>query len=405
MRIIFVNRFYAPDHSATSRMLTDVATALATENQVHVVTSRQRYDDPAASLAPYELIHGVLVDRVYATTLGRTSLPGRALDYFSFYVSASLRLLRLARRGDVIVAKTDPPLISVPAGWVARIRGARLVNWLQDIFPEVAAELGVGLARGPSGRVIAWFRDHSLRGAVANIVLGQRMRERVVALGVDPQSVTVIPNWADGTALHPISPDANPLRAEWGLRDKFVICYSGNLGRAHEFQTLLSAAAALYARAEVAFVMIGDGAQLGEVTSAAIEQRLTNLVFKAYQPRNRLGHSLSVGDVHIVSLRPELEGLVVPSKFYGIAAVGRPTIFIGDPDGEIGSIVREAECGLCVKQGDVDGLVTAITTLRDDWVLRDRVGRNARRLFEQRFDKPIAMMSWRTLLESVRQEA
>src|SRR5207344_282420 len=104
------------------------------------------------SLARYELVHGVSVDRVRTTAFGRAGLVGRALDYLTFYVAAFFRLLHLARRGDVIVAKTDPPLVSIPAGWVARIRGARLVNWLQDIFPEVAAKLSVPLAGGVVGR-------------------------------------------------------------------------------------------------------------------------------------------------------------------------------------------------------------------------------------------------------------
>lgn len=405
MRIVFLNRFYAPDHSATSQMLTDLATALAMGNQVHVVTSRQRYDDPGASLAPYELMHGVSVDRVYTTTFGRMSLPGRVFDYLSFYLAASLRLLHIAQRGDVIIAKTDPPLISVPAGWIARIRGARLVNWLQDLFPEVAAELHVGVARGLVGRLLTWSRNRSLRGAEANVVLGRLMRERVVALGVDPKNIVEIPNWADGTVLHPPLTAKNPLRTEWGLGDRFVVGYSGNFGRAHEFQTLFGAAEALRAQADIAFVLIGTGARLAVLEIAARDQGLSSLVFKPYQPRSRLSQSLGVADVHIVTLRPELEGLVVPSKFYGIAAVGRPTIFIGDPDGEVGSIVRETDCGLCVSQGDVSGLTEAISKLRDDPQTRERMGRNARRAFELRFDKSIAVAAWRSLLYALPQKS
>ena len=130
MRIIFVNRFYAPDHSSTSQMLTDLAVALAAGGmEVHVVTSRLRYDDPADLLPPRENLDGVSVHRVRTSAFGRGTLLGRAIDYASFYVAASVRLLALVRRGDVVVAKTDPPLISVPVGWVARIRGAWNVNW------------------------------------------------------------------------------------------------------------------------------------------------------------------------------------------------------------------------------------------------------------------------------------
>jgi len=151
-KLIFVNRFFFPDHSATSQMVSDLAFALAAAGfDVQVVTSRLRYDDPAAELPGREAIAGVQVHRVRTTRFGRHLLPGRALDYLTFYLSAAWRLFRLLRRGDVVVAKTDPPLISVPVGWVAGLRGARLVNWLQDLFPEVAAALGIRLARGTAG--------------------------------------------------------------------------------------------------------------------------------------------------------------------------------------------------------------------------------------------------------------
>jgi len=402
LKIVFINRFYAPDHSATSQMLTDLAAALAAGGaDVQVVTSRLRYDDAGASLAPHEVIDGVEIHRVWTSRFGRGNLLGRALDYLSFYVAASAKLFGLARSGDVVVAKTDPPLVSVVAGWVARLRGARLVNWLQDLHPEVAATLGMAPALGPGGSLLRWLRDASLRHAVANVVLGQLMRERVAAAGVDPKTIAVISNWADGALLHPVERGANPLRAEWGLGDKFVVGYSGNLGRAHEFRTVLDAADALRGQADIVFLFIGDGAQKSALATAARERGLSNVLFKPYQPRESLGRSLSAADVHLVTLRPELEGLVVPCKFYGVAAVGRPTILVGDPDGEIGSVVREAECGLCVGPGDAGGLATAITALRDDLPLRERMGSNARGLLEERYDKAIAVGRWRQLLQDV----
>jgi glycosyltransferase involved in cell wall biosynthesis len=399
MRVIFVNRFYAPDHSATSQMLTDLATGLAAGGMdVHIVTSRLRYDDPSARLAPNEVLDGVTVHRVKTSTFGRSSLPGRAVDYATFFLSASVRILSLVRKGDIAVAMTDPPLISIPAGYSARLRGACSVNWLHDVFPEIAAELGISLARGTVGRMLRRLRDGSLLKAKVNVVLGSKMRDRVAAIGVASEAIVTIPNWADGAAVRPVPRDANPLRAEWGLADRLVVGYSGNMGRAHEFLTLVEAAATL---PDVAFLFIGGGAQKGQVEGIASERGLRNLLFKPYQPRERLAESLSVADAHVVTLRPELEGLIVPSKFYGISAAGRPTIFIGDPAGEIATEMRVSDCGRCVQQGDVKGLVAAICELRDDARLRERLGGNARQAFEARYDKPIAVRRWSELLGRV----
>lgn len=401
MRIAFVNRFYAPDHSATSRMLTDLAVALAGSGaDVQVITSRLRHEGGPA-LPAEETIDGVAVHRVWSTGFGRGSLAGRALDSVTFGAAAAAALHGLVRRGDVVVAMTDPPLVSVPVAWIARRRGARLVNWLQDVFPEAAQALGVRLAGGLPGRWLRWLRDASLRRASANVVVGRRMRARVTALGIEPRRIAVIENWADGARLQPVAPDANPLRDEWGLRGAFVVGYSGNMGRAHEFDTVLDAAAALLRRTDIRFLFVGDGARKQAMVEQVAARGLTNVSFRPYQPSERLAASLAAADVHLVSLRPELEGLVVPSKLYGIAAVARPAIFVGDPAGEVAEVLRAGQCGIPVRAGDAAALVAAVEALAADRALAGHMGRAARRLFDERCDLPLATARWRALLEGL----
>src|SRR5690348_17281726 len=198
VKLIFVNRYFHPDHSATSQMLSDLAFALAERGQaVCVITSRQRYDAPIDRLPARETMKGVAVHRLWTSRFGRANLVGRSMDYATFYAAAVWRLWWLARRGDVVIAKTDPPMLSLVAAPVCWLRGARLVNWLQDIFPETAGALGVG-GRGANVlyRVLRWFRDRSLNAAHTNVVIGERMAERVCGLGISPERVRVIANWA-----------------------------------------------------------------------------------------------------------------------------------------------------------------------------------------------------------------
>ena len=352
-KILFVNRFFYPDNSATSQLLADLTFDLASEGEaVEVVTSRLRYDGPGTEPLTDEMVQGVHVHRVWSSRFGRTHLLGRALDYFTFYVAAMWMLWRQVNRNTVVVAKTDPPLLSLIVAPVVRWRGATLVNWLQDLFPEVAAALGVRWVRGPALSLLRRARNASLRAARTNVVLGRRMEARVLAQGVPAAQVRIIPNWADGEAVQPLAREANPLRATWALQGQFVVGYSGNLGRAHEFETFLEAADALTERREVVFLFIGGGAQRAAVEHAARQRGLANVLFRPYQPRTRLSESLGVADVHLVSLNPALEGLIVPSKFYGIAAAGRPTLFVGDVDGEIPQVLRDAECGYAVASGE-----------------------------------------------------
>lgn len=359
-----MNRYFHPDHSATSQIASALAFHLAARGwEVAAVTSRQRYDDAGARLES-GLTNGVRVERVWSTRFGRGGLAGRAVDYLTFYASAFFALLR--HRRSVVIAMTDPPLMSV----VAAVASKRVVNWVQDVFPEVAASLGV---RAPG--VLRRMRDWSLRRARANVVLGDLMAARV------PKAI-VIHNFADSD----LAPQPRP------AGDAFVVGYSGNLGRAHEFETIMGAMERL---PEVRFLFTGGGAQLEAVKRAAG----ANASFRPYAPRELLSASLSAADAHLVSLKPSLEGLVLPSKFYGVLAVGRPVIFVGARDGELARIIDEHRCGVVVEMGDVEGLARAIRTLAGDRAAAAAMGRRGRELYLARFAPHHAFAAWERVLE------
>lgn len=327
------------------------------------MTSRQRYDDARARLESGSA-NGVRIVRVWSTRFGRAGLFGRAIDYLSFYLSAFFALLR--HRNSVVVAMTDPPLTSV----LAAVASKRLVNWVQDLFPEVAESLGI---RAP--RVLRRLRDWSLRRAKVNVVLGDLMAARV------PKPV-IIHNFADAG----LAPQPRPAGTE------FVVGYSGNLGRAHEFETIMGAMRNL---PDVRFLFTGGGAQLDAVKRAAGP----NASFRPYAPREELSTSLSAADVHLVSLKPSLEGLVLPSKFYGVLAVGRPVIFVGARDGELARIIDANGVGIVVEMGDVDGLTKAIRTLANDREKAAEMGHRGRALYLARFAPHHAFAAWERVLE------
>jgi len=400
MRVLFVNRFYYPDHSATSQMLTDLTEDLHDAGvDIAVVTGRQLIDDSRARLASHEHVHGVDVHRVWSTRFGRATLLGRGIDYLSFYLGAGWRLARLCRRGDVIVAKTDPPLISMVAGLVARFRRAHLVNWLHDLFPEIAEGLGVRFVAGLPARVLRALRDRSLRQARCNVVIGSRMADKLGELGIAPDRVQIIHNWCDGKAIHPLPMEEQRLRKAWKLEGRFVVLYSGNMGYAHEFGTILDAAGRLRDRADIVFVFVGAGVQRALVEKQAASMGLDNLQFKPYQPRDALAQSLSAANAHLVSLLPEMEGLMVPSKFYAAAAAGRPILFIGASDGELATLITESQCGFQVALGNGEALAECIRGLAADPQSGQRLGGAARQLFEQRFDRPLGCDAWRRVIE------
>lgn len=408
-RLVFINRYFHPDHSATSQMLCAVAFALARHGwPVTVITSRQRYDAPGAVLPPLQVIAGVEVMRVETTRRGRSGLVGRSVDYLTFIASAARRLRQVARPGDIVIAKTDPPLLSVPIARVASGRRALLVNWLQDLFPEVAQGVGLGgdLVR-PAYAGLRRARDRSLRSAVCNVAISDGMAERLLALGVPRARIRVVPNMADGRSIRPIDPAANNLRREWGLAEAFVVGYSGNLGRAHEFETVLHAIEAGERRAQghgappLRWLFVGGGSGNARLKAEIDRRGLTSVRFEPYQPEARLAESLSVADVHLVSLRPALEGLILPSKIYGIMAAGRPAIFIGDTEGEIAHLLLRHGCGLAVRQGDGQTLIDGVERLRQDAAACRAMGKAARAAFEQRYDAGVVTEQWHALLSQI----
>jgi colanic acid biosynthesis glycosyl transferase WcaI len=402
-RVIFLNRFFFPDHSATSQILTDLAFHLAASGiQVRVVTSRQRYDDPEADLPEAESICGVAIYRISTTRFGRSALIGRGFDYFSFYMTACRSVLAWAKPGDLLVAKTDPPLLCIAAKYVANRRGLHLINWLQDLYPEVAAELGVPFTKGPLGRALLQLRDASLRAAAANVVVGERMAEALRNRGISPGIIHVIPNWCDDEEIQPVAPLNNPLRREWGLEGRFVVCYSGNLGRAHEFETVLAAAERLRGDERFCFLFIGGGKKFDELIRSVRERRLNHLFrFVPYQERKLLKLSLGVADIHLISLRPELEGLIVPSKLYGIAAAGRPIIAIAAADGEVGRLVQRHGCGVVVEPGQGEHLSDTLLGLPTHPVCLAEMGRRARAMLETQFTRRHGFERWRTLVDEI----
>ena len=369
---------------------------------MHVITSQQRYDDPGSRLPAKEVVNGINVFRVPTTHFGRAVLLGRGFDYLSFYASAWRALRGLVKRDDILVAMTDPPLVSIVAMQAAKRRGAHLVNWLQDIYPEVDVQLGISVLRGPIGSGHSYLRDKTLRTAAANVIVGQRMRKTIAARGIATENVQVIHNWSDDERIYPVSNADNPLRREWGLDDKFVVGYSGNLGRAHEFDTVLGASERLRHDPRIVFVFIGGGHRMDEL-AGLVKTRGLDATFRfiPYQDRTLLKHSLCVPDIHWISLKPAVEGMIVPSKFYGIAAAGRPMIAITARDGEIAQLIQEHKCGLVIEPGQAAALAEAIARLSSDAQLLATMGARARAMLDANFTRRQALDRWRDVLDRV----
>ena len=401
-RIIFLNNYYYPDCSATSQLLTDLAEHLASSgHEVFVVASRRLYDKDHASLPRVEERRGVQIRRLWTTPFGRRGLVGRSVDYATFHITASLYLLLLARRGDVVVSKTDPPLIGILAWVVAKSKGADLINWCQDIFPETAAALGLRILPGFLSRALIQLRNQGLKAASTNVAISDAMCAKLCREGVSRDRILTIPNWPQ-RGIQPLTSDSASRRHDWNLSGRFVIGYSGNLGRAHLPDHVLYLVGDMADMSDVTMLFVGGGRGMRIIKEAAAQRDYSHLVFKPLQPKEELDRCLAVPDLHLISLDPACEGYLMPSKYYGVLAAGKAVAFLGNAASALAQEIRDQDCGIVLDIKAPHLWRGQIDELRRD---RDRLasmGRNARQLFEQRYTADAALAAWRGVVADVR---
>lgn len=334
--ILFINRVYPPAEGATGTLLSELAGELAQAGwRVTVVTSRT-----SAQQARSETRAGVRIERVSGLPFTRASHWRRALSYLSLYPALLWRAWWLPRH-EVVVALTDPPLLLALGALLTWSKRSRLIHWAQDLYPELAEEVGVLRKGGLLAQALRGLSTWALRRCDRIVAVGHCMKARLTERGVSSEVIEVIPNWGQISCADPGS-----FRREHGLEYRFVVMYSGNLGLAHPFEAMLDAAERLQpALPRMEFVLVGDGPRLPWVREEVARRQLSHVRFLPFQPREKLGQSLAAADIHLASMKQNLCGLVVPSKVYGVLAAGRPCVFLGPEASEPAQFILEHGCG------------------------------------------------------------
>ena len=398
-RIVFVNRFYWPDESATGQLLTDLAEHMASKGaRVTVVTSRLRYSSDDENLSRAEEKKGVSIERIWTTSFGRSSVFGRLIDLVTFNVFAMMKLIKILRTDDLVVAKTDPPFLQLFAWFAVWLRRAKLINWCQDLFPEVAYALIKRSYLTRSQNLLSALRNHALRQADYTVAVSKEMRHTLVKQGIDRDRLLVIDNWCDHE-IRPISKEENTLRQTWQLQDDFIIGYSGNLGRAHVPESIDLLVRELAGIPRLKMLFIGAGHGMNWLKQRCRDERLSHVVFKPYQPREDLSLSLSVPDVHLISLERGCQNYIAPSKFYGALAAGRPIAFVGEANSDMARNIRRSRFGIVLAlecPGFWRQTVLDVMQNRDE--LSTMAG-NARQAYEWRFRPSSSLEAWQKVIE------
>jgi colanic acid biosynthesis glycosyl transferase WcaI len=396
MRVLLINQYFWPDVAATAQLLAELAEDLGAGGaSVTVLTGRGSYIPGMAGKLPRrEEWRGVEIRRVLCTSFGRASILGRLSDYLTFFVSAKVAVL-FGRRRDVVVCLSTPPLVAI-LGLLVRLRGARFVYKVEDLYPDVAVKLGTLKAQSLLTRGARALSRLLLRRADVVVALDEGMAEALRHSGA--HRVEVIPNWADGRAIRPDADAGAAFRREHGLDARFVVLYSGNLGLAHSFDAVMEAARTLASlESRLLFLFVGAGPRLAEVQAGA--RGTENVRFEPYQPREVLRGLFNAADVHLVTLRDEVAGMVVPSKYPTALATGKPVLLVGGRGTEMHDEIEREGVGWCC--GDAAGIRAVLLHACRHPEALDGMGAKARALLEKRYDRRLCTRRWAELLDRV----
>lgn len=413
MSLVFLNRCYWPDSEATGQLLAELCEFLAPRWDVSAVVGQPNWDTEKEGFvrSGIQTRNGVQIHRLLHSKLPKGQRFARIRNLISFTLAVRKWGKQFVKQvksngaatSPLLVCETDPFLLPLVVGPLARRTNSRVIYYLQDIYPDVAVAVGVSKNN---------FFIRMLRSRLKNeyiqadtiVVLDEDMRDRLVGWGLPAERMKIVPNWMDCSVVKPIKSD-NPFRIEHKVKDRFVVMHSGNMGMTQRLEVLVDAMRLMTSglgsesRATLAtLLLVGNGAK-----RAAIEERaggLANVLFLDYQPREKLSESLSAADLHVVSMDQAITGCLAPSKLYGILASGTPVLAIVPKGNAVWRLVEQEKLGWTVEPGDVEAIAKAIQDAESlDRNTLVEMGQRGRVLAERLFDKRICCEAFERVIQ------
>ncbi len=406
MKLLLLCPHFEPDlHAATGEVMTRLTHALAERgHRVDVVTSLPWYHahdvEPEWRGRPWRVehaAHGRIV-RVWPFPTDKTSVPARAVGFLGLTGLVAAAAVS-GPRPDAVIGMSPPIFLGEAAALAARRFGVPWVFNVQDIFPDVAVDLGA-LTNPRVITAASRYERRLYRSADAVSVLSRDQAANVRAKLPADQSdkVVEIHNFVDTDRVQPVE-RATEYRRRHGLGDRLVVMYSGNVGLSQSFELVRAAADRFVHRPDVVFVINGEGAARAEVDAWAAER--DNVVVADFQPREAVSDTLGSADVHLILLKPGLAKSSTPSKLYGILAAGRPVVASIDAGSEVAVTVADADAGIVVEPAEVEPFCAAIGELLDDASRRHRLGANGRRHVETLLTPAAQAAAYEDLLQQL----
>ncbi|WP_319419062.1 glycosyltransferase family 4 protein [Pleurocapsa sp. FMAR1] len=397
--LLIITQFYPPDYAATGQLIEELAKHLGEKNvRVKVFTGQPGYAFEKKQASNLEIKDNVQIQRTRITKIWSQRIRGKTLNGLIFTFRSALYLLKNARQNDVILLTTAPPFLLV-IGYLANLLfKIDYVCLVYDLYPDAVIELKIISEISFIAKLwnkvnaIVWGKSKKV------VVLSETMKKRIVAKHPSlAEKVSIVHNWADADWIKPLAKQNNWFAGQHKINEKFTVLYSGNLGLCHDLDTILGAIKLLKDQ-PVQFVFIGAGTKHEICRQTVAELNLNNCIFLPYQDRTNLPYSLTACDLALVTIAPGLEGVVAPSKVYGIMAAGKAIAAICEPHSYLRELIDNANCGAYFNNNHSKDLANFIMKLADDSALAAQMGHAGRVYMKQNFIPQIIAQQYCDLL-------
>lgn len=402
-KIWVVSELYYPEETSTGYFLTKIAEGLAESLPVSVLCVQPTYAARGVRAPVKERRNRVDIIRCKATALNKDIMIYRLVNMITISLSIFIKTLLHVNRQDYVLVVTNPPLLPFLTVAACRLRGAKCLLLVHDVYPEVLIVTGMTKAKTLFVKLLERATKLLYQNSERIIVLGRDMRELVLNKIGDKNSqrVVVIPNWADIDEIVPGARDESAFLAALGLSQKFVVQYSGNMGRTHGLENIIATANKLSPHENIHFLFRGTGAKKPWLESAVKKSNLANVSILPSQPRSELKSLLNGCDVAIISFIPGMAGISVPSRMYNILAAGKPIIAVADPESELALVVQEEKVGWVIPPNAPDILAEVILEAMANKELLIKMGYRARAVAEEKYSLNRIIKKYTSLVNGI----
>ena len=302
---------------------------------------------------------------------------------------------RKEKNVDVLAVGSTPPINGLMFPSLRKKLGCKIVYNLQDIFPDSLVTSKMAKKDGLLWKIGRKIEDLTYRNSDVIVVISEDFKKNILAKGVPEEKIVMIRNWVDENAVVDVPRSENPLFDTYGLdREKFYVCYSGNIGTSQNMDMLLDVAKSLQDNEKIGFILVGEGVYKSKVEEKIAADGITNVTMMPFQPYEQISQVFSLGDCGLIISKKGIGSSSVPSKTWSVMSASRPVLASFDKGSELDDIVTGSNCGICVEANDPDTFREAILKLAADKAACTEMGKNGRRYIEENLTRAIGTAKW-----------